>query len=251
MLKSLLEYHNQSIDHVVDALSKERMKELCIDLSKLEEKFLTIQQNQNDEIQDSQGDLDVSEQVSSSDKIQNNEKSESISLNSTSSGRSQPKDSYSVKDRLFSNSPVKKRGALNSDVETNTDLDSNTETSLDSSSVTSTKRQKVAMATWKRTANMIWSKIADHRAGNLFLKPSKDPLYAQIVKQPMCLEQVKSRIRSKAISNTAEFHRDVMQVLANAVMFSPEDDFELHAMALEMKQYVDSEMQNFLVLHTE
>ncbi|KAJ2998535.1 hypothetical protein HDV02_004439 [Globomyces sp. JEL0801] len=218
MLKSLLEYHNQSIDHVVDALSKERMKELCIDLSKLEEKFLTIQQNQNDEIQDSQGDLDVSEQISSSDKIQNNEKSES---------------------------------ALNSDVETNTDLDSNTETSLDSSSVTSTKRQKVAMATWKRTANMIWSKIADHRAGNLFLKPSKDPLYAQIVKQPMCLEQVKSRIRSKAISNTAEFHRDVMQVLANAVMFSPEDDFELHAMALEMKQYVDSEMQNFLVLHTE
>jgi hypothetical protein len=109
---------------------------------------------------------------------------------------------------------------------------------------------------WQKTANMIWQKIADHRAGPLFLKPIKDRDYQKSIKVPLFLDTVKSRIRQKVlfynkqITSTAEFHRDVMHVLANAVMYNPEDE-ELYQMAKELKQYTDSEMQNFLILHPQ
>lgn len=110
--------------------------------------------------------------------------------------------------------------------------------------------------TWQKTANMIWDKIADHRAGNAFLKLNKNRDYNKIIKKPMSLENVKQRIRSrvilskKAIKSTSEFHRDVMQVLCNAVMYSPEDK-DLYTMALDLKLYTDNEMQNFLILHPQ
>jgi hypothetical protein len=115
---------------------------------------------------------------------------------------------------------------------------------------------KRANNAWQKTANMIWQKIADHRAGNLFLKPCRDKEYRKTIRNPIFLDNVKSRIRQKVhktkkiITCTAEFHRDVMHVLANAVMYNPED-LELYQMALELKQYTDSEMQNFLVLHPQ
>ncbi|KAJ3271110.1 hypothetical protein HDV01_007047 [Terramyces sp. JEL0728] len=110
-----------------------------------------------------------------------------------------------------------------------------------------TKKKK--NSTWQKTALMIWDKIADHRAGNLFLKQPKDITYSKFILQPMCLETVKSRIRNRQVQTTAEFHRDVMQVLANAVVYN--NDQELYEMALELKQYTDVEMQNFLILHPE
>lgn len=100
---------------------------------------------------------------------------------------------------------------------------------------------------WQRTANMIFDKIADHKAGNAFLKPSKDSEYSKSIKNPICLETVKSRIRLKKIGTVAEFHRDLMQVIANAVMYNHDPMF--YEMALELKDFCDSEMQNFLILH--
>jgi hypothetical protein len=115
--------------------------------------------------------------------------------------------------------------------------------------------RKKPKSTWQKTANMIWHKIADHRAGNAFLKPNKSAEYSKIVKQPMCLETVKSRIRSKVtlnlykkIASTAEFHRDVMHVIANAVMYNHQNS-DFYEIALELKEYTDGEMQNFLILH--
>ncbi|EGF78324.1 hypothetical protein BATDEDRAFT_90923 [Batrachochytrium dendrobatidis JAM81] len=49
--------------------------------------------------------------------------------------------------------------------------------------------------TWKKTAMLIWNRIADHRAGNAFLKLSKEKRYSEVVKQPMSLDLVKTRIR--------------------------------------------------------
>ncbi|KAL2917482.1 hypothetical protein HK105_202763 [Polyrhizophydium stewartii] len=110
------------------------------------------------------------------------------------------------------------------------------------------KRQRVddKYRTWKRTAMLIWNRIADHRAGNAFLKTVKDKSYLDFVKQPMSLDLVKARIREGITKTTAEFHRDVLHVLANAVMFNPEDS-EIYSMASEMKEYVDSEMRSLLV----
>ncbi|KAJ1340225.1 hypothetical protein BSLG_005218 [Batrachochytrium salamandrivorans] len=110
------------------------------------------------------------------------------------------------------------------------------------------KRQRTdeKYKTWKRTAMLIWNRIADHRAGNAFLKISKEKKYTDFVKRPMSLDLVKSRIREGATRTTAEFHRDVLHVLANVVMFSSEES-ELYAMAMEMREYVDSEMRSLLV----
>jgi hypothetical protein len=100
---------------------------------------------------------------------------------------------------------------------------------------------------WQKTANMIFDKIADHKAGNAFLKPSKDAEYSKSIKHPICLETIKSRIRLKKIGSVAEFHRDLMQVIANAVMYNQDPMF--YEMSLELKDFCDSEMQNFLILH--
>ncbi|KAK5667814.1 hypothetical protein QVD99_005656 [Batrachochytrium dendrobatidis] len=100
--------------------------------------------------------------------------------------------------------------------------------------------------TWKKTAMLIWNRIADHRAGNAFLKLSKEKRYSEVVKQPMSLDLVKTRIREGATKTTAEFHRDVIHILANAVMFNSEES-ELYSMAMEMRDYVDSEMRSLLV----
>ena len=48
---------------------------------------------------------------------------------------------------------------------------------------------------WRRTAMLIWNHIVDHRAGNSFLKTSKGKAYTDLIKEPMSLETVKSRIR--------------------------------------------------------
>ncbi|RKO97966.1 hypothetical protein CAUPRSCDRAFT_3585, partial [Caulochytrium protostelioides] len=51
---------------------------------------------------------------------------------------------------------------------------------------------------WRRLCLMIWMKISDHRYGHVFMnpvKPERMPDYTAIVKRPMCLNQVKARIR--------------------------------------------------------
>ena len=102
-------------------------------------------------------------------------------------------------------------------------------------------------ATWQRTALMIWDKIADHRAGNAFLKIPKTKQYQKIVKKPLSLEMIKQRIRTRQIKSTPEFHRDVTLCLANAVAFEGE---QIQHMAIELMNYCDLEMQSFLILHS-
>lgn len=60
------------------------------------------------------------------------------------------------------------------------------------SSADSTRRR-----TWQRSAIMIFDKISDHRAGNAFVRATKEEGYTSIVKRPMYLDTVKSRIRNR------------------------------------------------------
>ena len=102
-------------------------------------------------------------------------------------------------------------------------------------------------ATWQRTALMIWDKIADHRAGNAFLKVPKNKHYKKIIKQPLSLEMIKQRIRTRQIGSTSEFHRDLCLCLANAVAFEGDN---IQPMAIELMNYCESEIQNFLILRS-
>ncbi|KAJ3282934.1 hypothetical protein HDU76_008558, partial [Blyttiomyces sp. JEL0837] len=63
---------------------------------------------------------------------------------------------------------------------------------------------------FKRTCNMIWGKISDHRYGN-------------------------------DISSTEEFHRDILLMCANAIMFYDEDS-EMYQMAVTMRKYCEQEV---------
>ncbi|RKP01951.1 hypothetical protein CXG81DRAFT_18310 [Caulochytrium protostelioides] len=103
---------------------------------------------------------------------------------------------------------------------------------------------------WRRLCLMIWMKISDHRYGHVFMnpvKPERMPDYTAIVKRPMCLNQVKARIREREITTTAEFQRDVLLVFTNAIMYYAEGS-QLYNMAMEMLLSAESEMQH-LTLH--
>ncbi|KAG5458064.1 MAG: hypothetical protein BJ554DRAFT_1790 [Olpidium bornovanus] len=149
---------------------------------------------------------------------------------------------------------------------------------------------------WKKLILPIWSRVADHRHGPMFMHPVKEkevPGYYEAVRRPMTLTDVKKRVTSgvggfvfsetcfrqpppsphtippsrpkkrknsrkrkilkslftailffgpsryaqkkkkKAITSTAEFHRDVLQVFANALMFN-KDNSEVYRMAAEL-----------------
>ncbi|KNC96246.1 uncharacterized protein SPPG_08400 [Spizellomyces punctatus DAOM BR117] len=100
-----------------------------------------------------------------------------------------------------------------------------------------------ALQTWKKTVNFILAKIGDHRYGNVFSAPVKEEGYTGVVKQPMSLDVVRARVRKGITTTTAEFHRDLLLMFTNAIMYNNEDS-EVYAMALEMKNFVDAEVQH-------
>jgi bromodomain-containing protein 8 len=67
---------------------------------------------------------------------------------------------------------------------------------------------------------MIWQKFVDHRSGNTFLKVVKDEGYTSIIKKPMSLDLIRHRIKNGLISSTSELHRDILLMLANAIMYN-------------------------------
>ncbi|KAJ3034423.1 Bromodomain-containing protein 8 [Rhizophlyctis rosea] len=99
---------------------------------------------------------------------------------------------------------------------------------------------------WRKTTMMIWNKIADHRFGNVFLKPIKEEGYSHFVKQPMNLDLIKARIRDGTISTTAEFHRDVLLCFTNALMYNNEDT-GIYEMAMEMREFADAEIRHLIL----
>ena len=78
------------------------------------------------------------------------------------------------------------------------------EDSNQSKEIEDSNQSKKTLDKWKRSANLIWQKFVDHRAGNLFLKTIKDSHYTAVIKEPMSLELIKARIRDGVIG----FHVD-------------------------------------------
>ena len=66
--------------------------------------------------------------------------------------------------------------------------------------------------------------------------------YEKCIKVPMYLDLVRARIRKGSISCTAELHRDLSLICANAVMYNQEGS-DVYKMAVEFKEFIDSEMQ--------
>ncbi|KAF9202452.1 Bromodomain-containing protein 8 [Haplosporangium sp. Z 27] len=100
---------------------------------------------------------------------------------------------------------------------------------------------------WKKILMMIWSDIANHRYGAVFMQPIKEqdaPGYYYMIKRPMDLKSIKERIRDGQITNADEFHRDVLLMFMNALMYNGEDT-EVYQMALAMMTEVEFIIKNF------
>ncbi|KAF9174362.1 Bromodomain-containing protein 8 [Mortierella sp. AD010] len=100
---------------------------------------------------------------------------------------------------------------------------------------------------WKKILMMIWADIANHRFGAVFMQPIKEqdaPGYYYMIKRPMDLKSIKERIRDGQITNADEFHRDVLLMFMNALMYNGEDT-EVYQMALAMMNEVEFIIKNF------
>ncbi len=111
-------------------------------------------------------------------------------------------------------------------------------------------RRKERAAGDKRFQNMIGmlhSQISQHRYGNIFhnpIKKSEAPDYHDIIKRPMDLKTIKSRVKDGLISNSLEFQRDIYLMFANAMMYNRPGS-EIYNMAEEMMSFSEREINAF------
>ena len=102
------------------------------------------------------------------------------------------------------------------------------------------RRKSDAPVVSKRFQNVIGmphSQISQHRYGNIFHNPIKKteaPDYHDIVKRPMDLKTIKSRVKDGLISNSLEFQRDIYLMFANAMMYNRPGS-EIYNMAEEVR----------------
>ncbi|KAF8607911.1 hypothetical protein BDV93DRAFT_552721 [Ceratobasidium sp. AG-I] len=76
---------------------------------------------------------------------------------------------------------------------------------------------------FQNVITMVHQQIYQHRGGNIFhnpIKKSEAPDYYEIVRRPMDLKTVKSRIKDGVISSADHFKRDVFLMFANAIMYN-------------------------------
>ncbi|KAK7060620.1 hypothetical protein VNI00_001386 [Paramarasmius palmivorus] len=108
---------------------------------------------------------------------------------------------------------------------------------------------KVPPKNSRNVIGMLHSQISQHRNGTIFHNPIKDseaPDYHDIVKRPMDLKTIKTRIKDGAISNSLEFQRDVYQMFANAMMYNrPGSDVYVMTedMMLDCESYIQTYRQ--------
>ncbi|KAG0044298.1 hypothetical protein BGZ83_010476 [Gryganskiella cystojenkinii] len=155
--------------------------------------------------------------------------------------------------KISTNTPLKRkrRGGHRGDTEDG--YNSSDSETIDSANTTVsdqlTRVQMVQMddKKWKKILMMIWTDIANHRFGAVFMQPIKEhdaPGYYQMIKRPMDLKSIKERIREGLIGNADEFHRDVLLMFMNALMYNSEET-EVHQMALAMMSEVELIIKNF------
>ena len=98
--------------------------------------------------------------------------------------------------------------------------------------------EQVALKRFQNVIGMLHSQISQHRNGNIFHNPIKNseaPDYREIVKHPMDLKTIKTRVKDGVIANSLEFQRDIFLMFANAMMYNrPGSD--VHAMAEDVSR---------------
>ncbi|XP_047522724.1 bromodomain-containing protein 8-like isoform X1 [Pieris napi] len=110
---------------------------------------------------------------------------------------------------------------------------SGSESAPDSPSSSEAERQH---RLWKKSVMLVYSRLCAHKYASLFLRPITDeeaPGYSTIVKRPMDLSTIRRNIDAGHIRTTAQFQRDVLLMLSNALMYNS-TSHSVYAMAKDM-----------------
>ncbi|XP_022119391.2 bromodomain-containing protein 8 isoform X2 [Pieris rapae] len=110
---------------------------------------------------------------------------------------------------------------------------SGSESAPDSPSSSEAERQH---RLWKKSVMLVYSRLCAHKYASLFLRPITDeeaPGYSTIVKRPMDLSTIRRNIDAGHIRTTAQFQRDVLLMLSNALMYNS-TSHSVYTMAKDM-----------------
>ncbi|CAH2083701.1 unnamed protein product [Euphydryas editha] len=91
---------------------------------------------------------------------------------------------------------------------------------------------------WKKSVMLVYSRLCAHKYASLFQRPISDeeaPGYSVVVKRPMDLSTVRRNIDAGNVRTTAEFQRDVLLMLSNALMYNS-SSHSVYRMAKEMHE---------------
>ncbi|CAK1592102.1 unnamed protein product [Parnassius mnemosyne] len=91
---------------------------------------------------------------------------------------------------------------------------------------------------WRKSVMLVYSRLCAHKYASLFLRPISDeeaPGYSMVVKRPMDLTTIRRNIDAGVIRTTAEFQRDVLLMLSNALMYNS-SEHSVYRMAREMHE---------------
>ncbi|CAH0404115.1 unnamed protein product [Chilo suppressalis] len=91
---------------------------------------------------------------------------------------------------------------------------------------------------WKKSVMLVYSRLCAHKYASLFLRPISDeeaPGYSTVIKRPMDLSAIRRNIENGVIRTTAEFQRDVLLMLSNALMYNS-SEHSVYTMAKEMHE---------------
>ncbi|XP_055935365.1 bromodomain-containing protein 8-like isoform X3 [Argiope bruennichi] len=115
------------------------------------------------------------------------------------------------------------------------------------------ERETPQQKKWKRAIGIVLRQISCHKNASVFLqKVTNDvaPGYLSIVHRPMDLSLIKKNIDNGVITTTEEFHRDIMLMFQNAIMYN-NSDHDVHQMAVEMQRDVVELIMTFLSTQSE
>lgn len=109
------------------------------------------------------------------------------------------------------------------------------------------QESQVVSKKFQNVIGMLHSTISQHRFGNIFHNPirkSEASDYHDIVKRPMDLKTIKTKVKDGVISNSLEFQRDIYLMFANAMMYNRPGS-EIYNMAEEMMVESEGHITSF------
>ncbi|KAF8766641.1 Bromodomain-containing protein 8 [Argiope bruennichi] len=130
------------------------------------------------------------------------------------------------------------------------------------------ERETPQQKKWKRAIGIVLRQISCHKNASVFLQkvtndvapgylsalffPMGMPhsLSMKFLKLPMDLSLIKKNIDNGVITTTEEFHRDIMLMFQNAIMYN-NSDHDVHQMAVEMQRDVVELIMTFLSTQSE